>query len=539
MEISVAAGGQEHAVIVALDKDYPRSHPRLFLRNPPEFPSIPHLEKSGRFCILSPRLRYDRTDPVALVRHLIDGAIDILEKGLSGANQDDFRNEFLSYWNELVEGTRIRSILDPGPDSRRIRLWRGSLHDLAAEGPTEVRAWLRNRGKEHVADVLIEPSVLLWLPGPMLPSEYPTTFDELIHLAQSANGNGLQLLEQFLQTSSRQVVTVVIGAYASNAGCFAAVDLALRSKDRLNMRQFARSSPQDRLARWARASITKRQVERVDAYWIHGRDTNADVMTLQGSKIAVVGCGSLGGPLARQLALAGVGELQIIDPNALKWSNTGRHVLGAAYVGLNKAVSLASQLGREFPHSRFVGHDKHWQDAAEVFEGCDLVVSTIGLWDDEIELSLSRSEGGHLTVFGWTEIRGCASHALVIGPGTGCLGCGFNAAGDPDAEIAIWQDLPVAREAACGSWFMPYGADEAIEAATLISGLVLDALTGRAAPGAHRMKSARSVVLEVAGGGWSQWWQERANGRDPGGRTDEDRWAPKLGCAACGGKGVQ
>ncbi|WGS23930.1 MULTISPECIES: ThiF family adenylyltransferase [unclassified Bradyrhizobium] len=72
----------------------------------------------------------------------------------------------------------------------------------------------------------------------------------------------------------------------------------------------------------------RHSIERVDPAWIHGRDRDARVPRLRGCVVALLGCGSVGAPVAHALARSGVGKLILVDKQMLKSANVGRHTLG-------------------------------------------------------------------------------------------------------------------------------------------------------------------------------------------------------------------
>lgn len=62
---------------------------------------------------------------------------------------------------------------------------------------------------------------------------------------------------------------------------------------------------------------------------------------LASAKVVLVGAGSLGSPVALELAKAGVGRLLIIDDDRYDANNAVRHVLGVSNAGSHKAIALA------------------------------------------------------------------------------------------------------------------------------------------------------------------------------------------------------
>jgi hypothetical protein len=286
-------------------------------------------------------------------------------------------------------------------------------------------------------------------------------------------------------------------------------------------------------------SAVRYAVDRADPWWVHGRDGNDSVEPLRGSRVAVIGCGSLGSPMARLLAQAGVGMLDLIDPETLNWANVGRHGLGAESVDMLKADGLARLLARNFPHARFAGHAKAWQDVRDVLTKADLIVGAVGSWSEEGELNDLHLAGGLPPVlYTWLEPHGVAAHAILLGKGSGCLQCALGVHGEPDARVVNFAAQTLKQAPACGAFFQPYGATATSMAAGLAADLALDALLDRAGAGAHRVVSARTAVMEAAQGSWSPAWTERCGPGREGGRTEQFEWLASAGCPACGGKGL-
>lgn len=69
-----------------------------------------------------------------------------------------------------------------------------------------------------------------------------------------------------------------------------------------------------------------------------------DVNTLKNKVAVLVGCGSVGGTAACYLARAGVGELVLVDSDALKPHNIARHELDMTYLGKFKVHALADKI---------------------------------------------------------------------------------------------------------------------------------------------------------------------------------------------------
>ncbi len=287
-----------------------------------------------------------------------------------------------------------------------------------------------------------------------------------------------------------------------------------------------------------RAHLARRKVERVDADWVHGRDTNPDVEALRLSTVALVGCGSLGSAVGRLLAQAGVGGFTLVDGESLTAANTGRHLLGASSVGKKKAREVGRRLELDYPHVFDVTViESEWQIAAEarpdLFD-VDLIVSTVGSWTVESMLDYWLQEREQRVVYGWVEPEAAGGQALLLDHSrrAGCLACGMSERGVPDFRVTNWTAKTLVQEPACGAFFQPYGALQLERGAIAVAELALDALLDRAQPSDHRLWSGPAANLQRTGGAWTAEWTE-ATGGSPSERSVSRRWSRTEGCHLC------
>jgi hypothetical protein len=535
--LALPIAGRSVELLYSVDERRRGLAPRVGMAASPPFPCYPHVEPDGRVCVLNPVDEVDPDRPAEVARELITRAADVIEKGVLGTNEDDFRTEFLSYWNPTTTGEPVLSLLDPSGPSRLVAARRDRSRTLVAENGAELRRWLRNAGRRSVPDGELERALLVWLPRPMLPADYPRSVEQLRAVASCGEEPADGLLNRIITTRTKSPL-VLIGAPTRDGVCFAAVRISHRppraspsASMRVPRRRIRTPGP------GPDAHLIRSAVDRADPFWIHGRDGNVDLPDLRMATVGIVGCGSLGGPVARYLALAGVGRLGLVDPDALSWGNVGRHVLGGEAVGMNKADAMAIRLGREFPHGNFEAHSGRWQIHRDTLARCDLLVSTIGGWGEEAELDEWRiATGGPPTVYGWSEPRACAGHAVLVDRADGCLACGFDRTGGAAATVTDWPAGQLRREPACGAFFQPYGAVEIGAIAGLVAALALDRILDRARPRAHRMLSVSEAMLQAAGGAWSSAWLDACGDGPRGGVAIEREWPKVTGCAMCGGR---
>jgi hypothetical protein len=86
---------------------------------------------------------------------------------------------------------------------------------------------------------------------------------------------------------------------------------------------------------WRRGVVTETPPQSTN----DGLDPN-----IQGTRVGIVGLGSIGGALATLLSKAGVKEFVFVDPDRLERKNLRRHVCGPRHIGIPKVDAVADHL---------------------------------------------------------------------------------------------------------------------------------------------------------------------------------------------------
>ena len=540
---------------VLADDDFPYTPPRIAVANGPDALAWPHLEADGLLCILSADSAVSNTKVVSVVKYVLGEACRLIEDGITGNNAEDFRREFLSYWNlKTDEGARkFISLIDPRGPGRRMSVWRGERVRVVGESPQALRQWLPRWGakKGKGQDYTLYDGVLIWLMGPLLPAEYPRSAADVRTLAREQSPEVLSVLEE-LAASAADEIDVVVGARTSNGVCFAAITLwppgrtgpAERRKDPLvkgfRPGHVPRTVLMDRYLSGS-AKATRANVERADHHWIHGRDQDARQERLRHAHVAILGCGSLGAPLARLLAQAGVGNLLLVDPGIMKWPNVGRHALGAASASKGKASELAREIERSYPHLGYITwrRERVGPKARKLIaelSSFNLIVSAMGNWSGENFLNDFQQESDVYPpiLHSWLEPNAAAAHAVFVPEGEACLRCGMNDKGQPHMRVTDWpegnEDL---QEPACGAQFTPYGPSELCWAHALLAEMAIDALTDKIRTASHRIWVGSRDRIEAAGGHWTTEWVGEMGDPGTGGVTASRPWPKSNSCPVC------
>ena len=99
------------------------------------------------------------------------------------------------------------------------------------------------------------------------------------------------------------------------------------------------------------AALTEAEIARYQRHIVLKEIGGAGQQKLKAARIALVGLGGLGHPVAQYLAAAGIGTLGLIDDDNVSLSNLQRQVLFSDNVlGQDKAQAVAHALGALNPH---------------------------------------------------------------------------------------------------------------------------------------------------------------------------------------------
>ena len=543
--------GARH-IDILIDDWFPHSAPRIALVDRPEFLTWPHIERDGVLCLLPSTASCDPTAPVGVVQHVLDSACQLVQESIAGSNADDFRQEFLSYWGWAVpdKSPRLYSLLNPAPPTRQVRLWRGTSYFLLGDTDADVTNWISHRRGERIeATDNTETALLLWLDAPLVPAEYPRSGADLLALARRAGGYDL-ITRAAVEEPNR--IVVAIGSTTANGPCFGAVTLptpqtVLKGSNRRNLTLTAGfrkgKLPAGVLVSryFSGTPVVKAVVDRIDARWVHGRDRSPHAEQLRAANVVLLGCGSVGAPVAMALTQAGVGRLSLVDPETLTWSNISRHPLGASAVGKNKAEALADRIRRDCPQIvEITGYPRRWQDLArtspQLVESPDLIVSAIGDWEAEGALNEWHVTRGRQRpiLYGWTEPHACAGHAVMIRATGGCLGCGLDNHGALLSPVTTWPSPTYRQEPACGGVYQPYGPIELGHIVSIVAELALKGILGSEPTSTERVWVGDRGLLASCGGSWSSSWRSLAEANGPTGFIKDNVWQRRADCSVCG-----
>lgn len=145
--------------------------------------------------------------------------------------------------------------------------------------------------------------------------------------------------------------------------------------------------------------------------------TEAECACLRTKKVAVIGCGGLGGHLVELLTRVGIGSIRVVDADIFEPSNLNRQILSEpTLLWTAKAEAAAARVRRVNPdvaveafHARL---DAHNADA--YISGCDAVLDGLDTIDARKFLADACARAGIPYIYG--AIQGWVAQAAVSMP---------------------------------------------------------------------------------------------------------------------------
>lgn len=212
----------------------------------------------------------------------------------------------------------------------------------------------------------------VWVALPDTPSPYPEPSD-LLEAAEGACSGLFQRPQRMIRAERKR----------KTAGTWVGLTFREEGPERGQSR---------RAWIFARVALDRngeRRIEQLVQAQALTRDERArrlpELRGLDRARIAVIGAGSLGAPVAFELAKAGVGHLDIVDYDAFDVNNAVRHVLDSRWAGSQKALAVSIEARRRNPFGTIhpvpgrVGGGQEDSDLMDqLLQQADLVVDTTG-----------------------------------------------------------------------------------------------------------------------------------------------------------------
>lgn len=454
---------------VFIDREL-RSFPVVILQQPlPEqlLPIAPHIGPNGFLCyIAEDTVVFDMYKPISQTIVALERAAVVLDQIMANKRVDDLEEEFFAFWPGNYCYTDIEK-----PESGEITLF------YLGENQGFVLTDDLSRTESKFAHKLVRDEALIGgavkittkvSPRPLIDYWPPKTLDELLSWQSKLD-----------PPCRRKILNRIIKAYRSGyEGLIVLIDAPTMQYGFFvtNLQKHKRTSKLDQRIPIFKAPIELIQLVRMDDRYIVERNIPGQT-TLSGKRIAVIGCGTIGGYLTDLLVKAGAGtsggELQLIDNQKLAPGNIGRHRLGTNSLEVSKSQGLASELSIGMPSAniRYISEDAFSVNLA----GFDLIIDAtgeqgLGNWLAGQQVNRHLSKGGDLTpvLHVWIEGSGQAVRTLLKKhKNEGCYRCLCDYEAEHHFLSVVGGAHPVLAGGGCEGQYVAYPASVSVQAAAL------------------------------------------------------------------------
>ncbi len=458
-----------------LPSDFPLSPARIEL-SPELCLVMPHLESDGNFCHNVLPEPQDLERPVEAVWRVLQ----VLQEFLDSAQnprwvEAEFHRERQDYWlrhaaaatahpdyktDELLLDLEDDQLAPQAASTITFGSGRRALATTGSGGPEDVvkaRGWTLGTIVRGSTLALRLPSDLPWTP-----KTWPTSFSQLAALAAQIAGKRDILPSWYMPSKWKRKAPVFVAI--------------VQEKAVFGWRLIPRSGNGK-----GDPILVPVKVRRIDRSWCLSRDHKMDQLALlSGKHIVVFGCGSLGSPVVELLARAGIGQIDVIDPQLMEPENVSRHMLGASSIGYKKCEALCTRVGRAVPGAKlkpFFMKAQQWfamQDSSSV---PDLVLDCSGEYSVRVSTSCLRHDvlRDQRVMMAWMEPFCAAAHVVTV------TGDEVWPSSDPADAIntAAWSDEYEVKLPGCGHGFHPYGMADVWRVAGLVAERAIELLLGK------------------------------------------------------------
>ncbi len=246
-------------------------------------------------------------------------------------------------------------------------------------------------------------------------------------------------------------------------------------------------------------------------------------------RIAIIGCGAVGGYLTNLLIQSGYQGFTLVDYDTFQADNCYRHILPKQYVGIQKVLALKNLLEDSYIDVSITPVNESaidWATRENIIEH-SVIISATG--NPTLERRLNQlfhkhSPKGHIFLSTWVEPVGLGGHVvLAASESQGCLNCLFTNENEFSGVLTtsfIEPGQKITRNlTGCGGAFTPFSGLDAQQTALLAARTLETYHYGQRESiydcwiGSRKVADlAKIATSAVYGGRFAEkqdWWQQK------------------------------
>lgn len=345
----------------------------------------PHISLDGGLCYLDGKLAVlDPYDPLGMLGTCLAKVHDLLADLIAGRGKADLVREFPAMW--FPERVMLVDLPAGFSGKAELRSYRshsgGGINCIAVSGESATVLAKTCLG----GDAQLEgscPVRVVTVQGPVVAEGAlwpPKTAQQFRAWLSGVSPDGVAQIDQDVVPKRKGDRTRAVVIMSPNGMVGALIDIPspLDTQEFRNRRRPIIRAFQDPAASWP---LTRFGCIRADRQHIYSRSLGDGMVTLEGKKILLVGCGTIGGFLADLLAKVGAGaggRFMLVDPDLLMPENIGRHLLGLPDLMKHKAEGCSNHLKHKMGDILVEAFPYEVQRLRNTFESYDFIIDATG-----------------------------------------------------------------------------------------------------------------------------------------------------------------
>ncbi len=456
IKIAVNIEGLDIVLWCCINRFFPYEIPKVYIDKESRkvLPKIPHLHTDDSICIFDEgKVIPNFNAPEKLLADTIDAAISIIQDGILGKNKYDFIDEFLEYWS-------AKSVLNAQMFVRELDVvqpiyWCWKKEDiLIAENSQrlqEVSYAIDGKSSEKNNKGMLIPIDGECLDGipqndidviKIIEKYSPYTGQYSSFMNENINNLCLIILNITVPEGNMLVGWMHLGPGIPKGFRKGHVNLkvAFKMANKKGLAVAVKNCHQSRL-------------------FTRGGDGKKDTW----NKVAIIGCGSIGGFITDALKFYGTEQFILVDNELLQYENIARHVEGYFSVGMSKVCALKFGLQKHNPN---IVCETYQEDAHVVIEdkthelnSCDVIfvaVASVAI-EHHINLLMLDDRITKPVMIVWVEPYLIGGHAVIVKKKQDLYKEIFDATTFEFKNSIVQNGSDyLKREAGCQSTYMPY-----------------------------------------------------------------------------------
>lgn len=342
--IDTLINGQDFRLKCTFPSTFPYCFPKISILEEfyKEYKPLPHIDDNGYICTFDTNKVHPNGDkPEELTLETLKQAIKVIKEGITGANKEDFLEEFSSYWGL---GSKVKADIIFTPTDTPAILIGYRVNDnyiYISDDNEKLSNYIKIiKGFSYEKTRLIK---VLYLP---IDKEFslplPKTNVDIMNFLKDSKFYSNYI--NFLKDNS-SVRIILFSQCINNNICIEGWQHQKRKTPKgfrynnVNPELFYNYlNGQDELMKIRTNQLAHSRIFK------RGGDGNIK----DNLKVSVIGCGSIGSNLVKSLVDIGIKDFTLIDDDTLTSENIARHYCGASYLNKSKVEAIKNELVRHY-----------------------------------------------------------------------------------------------------------------------------------------------------------------------------------------------